>query len=290
MKTMKLTIHLVATLLLTLGLIPLANAQEFPGKKVFSNDEVPDPIGIGKEDQTIYKFDIILDEEDFDNSKDVLDVVPAEFDVIEDIIPLCGAVETYEPRKNKKKNGFFFNLLRPKLNPDFILWDLDCSDHTDGACTVCVTAETLTVSIGTDLNPGHAWHPHKSRTPIYEPTECGPLVINEGAVLIGSDDEEVEYEPSNSLVVATCLVQGDGDVCKDEDEDGWSVDCGDCNDLIAAINPGATDVCDNIDNDCDGTTDEGEPEVCDDGVDNDCDDLTDCADLEDCEDDPDCAQ
>ena len=255
MKIRNLTVSLIIALFLTMGLIPLANAQEFPGEKAFSSDNVgTDPIGIGKVDPTIYKFDIILYEEGFDNSKDVLDVVPAEFDVIEEIIPPCGAVETYEPRKNKKKNGLLFNLMRPKLNPDFILWNLDCSDH-DGACTACGNVEqTLTVSIETDLNPGHAWPPRKSRTPIYEPTECGPLVINEGAVLIGSDDEEVEYEPSNALVVATCLVE---EGCIDDDGDGWSVDCGDCDDDNAEINPGATEVCDGgVDNDCDEEIDE----------------------------------
>jgi hypothetical protein len=283
MKKMKLTIYLVATLFLTLGINSLASAQDSPLSKVLNSGA--DPIGIGKEDQTIYKFDIILDE-GFDNSKDVLDVVPAEFDVIEEIIPPCGAVETYEPRKNKKKNGLLFNLMRPKLNPDFILWDLDCSDHPDGDCTACENVQQiLTVSIGTDLNPGHAWHPFKIRTPIYEPTECGPLVINEGAVLIGSDDEEVDNEPSNSLVVATCLVQGDETVCIDGDEDGWSVDCGDCNDDDSTVNPGVIEVCaDGIDNDCDGEIDEVEPEICDDDIDNDCDGTIDEDEPEVCDD------
>ncbi len=37
---------------------------------------------------------------------------------------------------------------------------------------------------------------------------------------------------------------------------GWVADDGDCDDSDAAVNPAATELCDAIDNDCDGTTDE----------------------------------
>jgi len=43
----------------------------------------------------------------------------------------------------------------------------------------------------------------------------------------------------------------------DKDEDGWTVEQGDCNDENSAIYPGAQEICDGVDNDCDGTTDEG---------------------------------
>jgi hypothetical protein len=42
----------------------------------------------------------------------------------------------------------------------------------------------------------------------------------------------------------------------DVDGDGWD-DTVDCNDFNAAINPGATESCDFVDNDCDGSVDEG---------------------------------
>ncbi len=37
----------------------------------------------------------------------------------------------------------------------------------------------------------------------------------------------------------------------DEDGDGWTVDAGDCDDTNAEIHPGAQEICDNIDQDCD---------------------------------------
>jgi len=50
--------------------------------------------------------------------------------------------------------------------------------------------------------------------------------------------------------------------CTDNDGDGYAIEggaCGpiDCDDIHADVNPGATEVCDGMDNDCDGDVDEG---------------------------------
>jgi hypothetical protein len=90
----------------------------------------------------------------------------------------------------------------------------------------------------------------------FEPTGCGPLYLNDGAVMI--DGETLEStEPSDSLFVATCLDESDPD-CVNVDNDGWSVYCGDCDDSEKTINPGAEEICgDSVDNNCDGYINEG---------------------------------
>jgi len=60
----------------------------------------------------------------------------------------------------------------------------------------------------------------------------------------------------------------------DNDNDGYSASCGECNDANTTINPGATETCDGLDNNCDNSTDEG-------FTDTDVDGIADCVDLDD---------
>lgn len=235
MNTIRQITIFSAVLLLVMGISPLVSAQDFPGAKILASGT--DPVGLGKNTTTEYIYTINLDA-NFDNTADVGDVVPAEFDVIA-MLPSCGTATANTPGKSNGKGNPF------KLDPHIIIWDLDGCDTA--------TSQSLTVTITTDNNPGHA----RKSIEFYEPTECGPLYINNGAVFIGPVTGEPLPEISNSLSVATCLDEGDTAECVDDDGDGWSISCGDCNDEDPNINPGAEEICDDgIDNDCDDLVDE----------------------------------
>lgn len=147
----------------------------------------------------------------------------------------CGVAESIHKNPNKDKND--------KLRPDHINWDLSgCDPVLDVSLSVCIV---------TDENPGKG-HAKRGLPAFFEPTSCGPLYLNDGAML---NDSEL----SNSLVVAACEDETAED-CMDEDLDGWSIDCGDCDDQNAEANPDGIEICDDqIDNDCDGLTDLEDP-------------------------------
>ena len=63
---------------------------------------------------------------------------------------------------------------------------------------------------------------------------------------------------------------------EDADADGYTIADGDCDDADPAVNPGATEDCDGVDTDCDGTTPDDEDDVDADGwmvCEGDCDDM-----------------
>lgn len=88
----------------------------------------------------------------------------------------------------------------------------------------------------------------------------------------GQIDEDESCEPCNGPVNGVI-----SPLAIDDDGDGWSECQGDCNDNDSNINPGEPDICDGIDNDCDGLIDEDcnepEPDDCPCFVDEDSEDI-----------------
>lgn len=68
--------------------------------------------------------------------------------------------------------------------------------------------------------------------------------------------------PVETLFVASAGYHFELTLVADYDGDGWDDAPGnDCNDLNAAVNPGATEICNGIDDDCDGLIDDADPDM-----------------------------
>jgi cysteine-rich repeat protein len=77
---------------------------------------------------------------------------------------------------------------------------------------------------------------------------------DDDGVPTASEDYDGDGDPAGNDA------DGDGDpdyLDPDSDDDGFG-DAGDCAPIDAAVNPGVTEICDGLDNDCDGTVDEGD--------------------------------
>ena len=70
----------------------------------------------------------------------------------------------------------------------------------------------------------------------------------------GINPELPNYNDIDQDCSGSDLTNGDSD----GDGDGFTTNQGDCNDDDSAINPDATEICDNKDNDCDGSVDEND--------------------------------
>jgi hypothetical protein len=122
-------------------------------------------------------------------------------------------------------------------------------------------------------SPGGAWGPDGYVSALgpsldnYEGQNTSDELDQEGHQTGGppSGPLPVEAAADHALVVAPCPADGDGD--------GYRPICdGDCDDADPNIHPGATEICDAVDNDCDGAVDNvAGVDIDSDGVDDGCD-------------------
>lgn len=76
-------------------------------------------------------------------------------------------------------------------------------------------------------------------------------------VQIWTDETECEFFEHSTIEIYACdSHEGTDDVYRDIDGDGYYATEGDCNDDNAVVGPEAAEICDAVDNDCDGVADE----------------------------------
>jgi len=149
--------------------------------------------------------------------------------------------------------------------------DDDCDDLTDedGVCENCVDDDE------------DGYYAIDEDCPAGDDCDDSNADVNPGATEVCNDiDDDCDDLTDEDKVCVTCT---------DNDEDGYGPGCApgpDCDDSNADVNPDATEVCNDIDDDCDDQTDEDG--VCGDCVDNDQDGhdaiSDDCPDGDDCDD------
>ncbi len=127
-----------------------------------------------------------------------------------------------------------------------------CMTDVDGDGWGSTTPSSATAVAGTDCDDGDPnIRPNATETcDGGVDNDCDGLADDADSPLSGTttwyQDVDNDSYGNNSVTLARCL-QPSGYVSRGND----------CDDAVAAANPGASEACDGIDNDCDGATDEG---------------------------------
>ncbi|MCD6522430.1 MAG: PKD domain-containing protein [Candidatus Diapherotrites archaeon] len=139
----------------------------------------------------------------------------------------------------------------------------------DGYGNASVTTQACTapsgyVSNNLDCNDNNAdIHPGATEICNGEDDDCDNS-IDEGLSIACSSDSDCgtdgcyfnRYRNYFCVNAGNCSSSCTHVTESDNDDDGYSPSCGDCNDSDANVHPGVTDTCDGIDNDCDNLIDE----------------------------------
>lgn len=146
--------------------------------------------------------------------------------------------------------------------------DNDANGVIDDGCPGCVDVDGDGYGVGDDCLPGERdcneqdpeIHPGATEVCDLVDNNCN-FTVDEGTPgQLCPDPECMEICAGDASCEAQCLDLN----CVDNDGDGWGSGPGcaveDCDDNDPAVHPGAEEVCDLVDNDCDDTPDDGTPD------------------------------
>jgi hypothetical protein len=121
--------------------------------------------------------------------------------------------------------------------------DNDCDGDVDEGCGECpdIDRDGHTTCAGDCDDDDAAIHPGAVELCNNIDDDCNVLI----------DDDAICMYEGEQCIEGTCIT------CPDFDGDEYASCAGDCDDNNAAIHPGAVELCNSVDDDCDGTVDDG---------------------------------
>ncbi|GMV42292.1 MAG: hypothetical protein AMXMBFR64_40080 [Myxococcales bacterium] len=209
--------------------------------------------------------DCVDPDDDSDGDPDATDCEPKNPAVHAGAVEVCNGLD--DDCDGVKDQGF------PDTDGDGVADCVDDDDDGDGIkdkADNCPLVSNPTQVDTDDDGLGDACDDDDDNDGLMDPEDNCPTVVNV---------DQLDFDKD-----------GKGDACDDDDDNDTYLDTVDCNPFNAAVNPGASEICDGLDNNCNGIVDEGSPDTDGDGLkdctdpddDNDGDpDASDCAPLND---------
>ncbi|TNE91568.1 MAG: hypothetical protein EP330_05015 [Deltaproteobacteria bacterium] len=152
--------------------------------------------------------------------------------------------------------------------PGYVANAFDCDDAVFGAARTLLSSDLDGDGYG-DANGGELLL-CENPGGMGPPTDCDELDpnVNGGAAeQCNAQDDDCDGIVDEGLTLTTVYIDSDGDgyadsttpltACDPGPGSGWAAIEGDCDSTRRDVYPNAPELCDGIDNDCDGTTDEG---------------------------------
>ncbi len=259
-----------------------------PGAGDFHLQETSPAINVGDNDEfeDLFFYEINVDTDLDGNARigeDIIDLGCYEIPSVECLIEL---VETHIEESCPGENNGSIDLTINNATPPIVIdWDIDGTgdaddpedlmDLTAGTYNVTVTdAHECTASLSIIIETGvilNTWYIDGDGDGFGDMDDSGEMLCEDPGTGYVTNNNDCDDTDENEYPGQIWYLDGDGDGYSDGTS---TTDCerptdyfleaeltatsGDCDDNDSAINPGAPEICDGIDNNCNEETDEGE--------------------------------